>query len=216
VATVERRRRLKPEERRQLIVAAAAEEFGTRGHRGARMEDIARAAGVTKAVLYDHFESKGELHAEVVTRANQELLAAVAEVVTGPGGPEERYRAGLLASFRIIAQRPDVRTLLLGEPGADARVAKASAAAQHTARVAMAELYLREPEFLAGRPDRRERAIQVAQGVIGTINALAVLGVKDGLSPEYLTDLAMDLLWPGIEAMAGAGASGASPLPRSP
>jgi AcrR family transcriptional regulator len=203
MATLERRRRLKRDERRQLIVAAAAAEFGKHGHRGARMEDIAHAAGVTKAVLYDHFESKGELHAEVVARANRELLAAVAEVVTGAGEPEERYRAALLASFRIIAQRPDVRTLLLGEPGADARVARASAAEQRTARMAMAELYLAEPEFLAGHPQRRERAVQVAQGVIGTINALAVLGVKDGLSPEELTDVAMDLLWPGMEAMAG-------------
>jgi AcrR family transcriptional regulator len=202
MATVERRRRLSREDRRRLIVEAAAEEFGKHGHRGARMEDIARAAGVTKAVLYDHFESKGELHAEVVKRANEELLAAVGEVVLGPGEPEERYRAGLLASFRIIARRPDVRTLLLGEPGADARVGKASAAAQRTARVAMAELYLREPDFLAGHPQRRQRAIEIAQAVIGTTNALAVLGVQRGLSPEHLTDVAMDLLWPGIEAMA--------------
>jgi AcrR family transcriptional regulator len=207
-ATIERRRRLKPEERRELIVAAAAEEFGRHGHRGARMEDIARAAGVTKAVLYDHFESKGALHAEVVSRANRELIAAVAAVVTGPGEPKERYRAGLLASFRIIAQRPDVRTLLLGEPGADARVAKASIEAQRLARVAMAELYLAEPEFLAGHPNRRERAIHIAQGGIGTINALAVLGVEERLSPEELTDLAMDLLWPGIEALTRQDARG--------
>jgi AcrR family transcriptional regulator len=165
------------------------------------MEDIARAAGVTKAVLYDHFASKGELHAEVVTRANRDLLAAVAEAVTGPGDPKSRYRAGLLASFEVIAERPDVRTLLLGEPGADVRVAKASVKAQRTARAALAELYLNEKGFLAGHPRRRERATHVAQGAIGTINALAALGIEEGLSPERLTDLAMDILWPGIEAM---------------
>src|SRR4051794_32492928 len=73
---VEKRRRLRPEQRRELILAAAAEEFGHRGHRGARMEDIARAAGVTKAVLYDHFPSKSELHAEVVGRASDHLVTA--------------------------------------------------------------------------------------------------------------------------------------------
>lgn len=201
-ATVEKRRRLRPEQRRELIVTAAAAEFGRRGHRDARLEDIARAAGTTKAVIYDHFENKGALHAEVVARASNDLVGAVVEAVVGAEGEgKERYRAGLLAGFRLIAQRPDVRTLLLGEPGADAQVAKASMKAQRQARAAMAQLYMSEPSFLARHPRRRERAEHFAQGGIGAINGLAVLGVEQGLSPEQLTDLAMEVLWPGIEAL---------------
>ena len=196
------KRRLKPEVRRELILDAAAEEFARRGHRGARMDDIAAAAGVTKPVLYDHFGGKGALHAAVISRASDELVAAVIEAVaTAEGTPEERYSTGLVASFRIIAARADVRTLLLGEPGADAAVAQASMAAQARARQAMAGLYLAQPGFLAGRRDRRARAVQVAQAGIGTINALAVLGVTDGLSPEQLADVAHDVLWPGISGM---------------
>jgi AcrR family transcriptional regulator len=201
VTTAAPRRRLRPEQRRALIVTAAAEEFGRRGHRDARMEDIARAAGTTKAVLYDHFPSKGALHAEVVSRASDELVATVAEAVGAESDPEARFRAGILAGFRVIAQRPDVRTLLLGEPGADAAVTKASTKAQRRARTAMAALYLVEPSFLAGHPRRQERAEQVAQAGIGTMNALAALGIEQKLSPEDLTDLAMDVLWPGVVAM---------------
>jgi AcrR family transcriptional regulator len=200
-ATLERRRRLKPEERRALIVSAAAEEFGRRGHRDARMEDIASAAGVTKAVLYDHFKSKGELHAEVVTRASDYITATVAAAAAQARDPRSMFRISILTGFQVIAERPDVRTLLLGEPGADARVAKASVKAQRKARSAMAAIYLSEPSFLAGHPRRRERAEHVAQGGIGTMNALAALGVEQGLSPEQLTDLAMDILWPGVDAM---------------
>ena len=201
--SVERkRRRLRPEQRRELIVEAAAREFGRRGHGDARLEDIARAAGTTKAVIYDHFENKGQLHAEVVLRASRELVTAVAEaVVTTEGDGRERYRAGLLAGFRLIKKRPDVRTLLLGEPGADPQVARASRRAQREARAAMAELYLSEPSFLAKHPQRRKRAEHIAQGGIGAVNGLAVLGVEDRLSAEELTDLAMDLIWPGIEAL---------------
>jgi hypothetical protein len=115
--------------------------------------------------------------------------------------PEERYRAGLLASFRLIAERSDVRTLLLGGPGVPSEVARSSVHAQRTARAAMAELYLAQPEFLRGARNRRRRAAHLAQGAIGLINGLAVLGVEEGLSPEELTDLAMSLLWPGIDAM---------------
>src|SRR3954467_5011111 len=92
---VEPRRRLKAEQRRELIVAAAAEEFGRNGHRDARMEDIARAAGVTKAVLYDHFPSKGALNAEVVSRASDDLVAAVTEAALSQKDPREQFRAAL-------------------------------------------------------------------------------------------------------------------------
>jgi AcrR family transcriptional regulator len=200
--TMEPRRRLRPEQRRALILDAAADEFGRRGHRYARMEDIARAAGVTKAVLYDHFPNKGALHAEVVSRASAELVATVAAEVGGwEGDPKSRFRAGLLISFRVIAERPDVRTLLLGEPGADAQVAKASTRAQRGARAAMAAMYLSEPRFLVGAPNREEVAEHFAQAIIGAINALAALGVEQRLSPEQLTDTAMQLLWHGIESM---------------
>jgi AcrR family transcriptional regulator len=202
----ERRRRLRPEQRRALIVAAAADEFGRRGHADAHLEDIARAAGTTKAVIYDHFPDKRALHAEVVARAGQDLLVAVASAVGAVGARDarERSRAGILAAFELIARRPDVRTLLLGAPGAVPAVAAESVKQQRTARAAMAQLYLSEPSFLRGVRGRRERAEQVAQAGIGTINGLAVLGVEQGLSPERLTDLAMEVLWPGIDAMRRA------------
>lgn len=198
-----RRRRLRPQQRREMIVRAAAQEFGLHGHREARLEDIARGANTTKAVIYDHFPSKGALHAEVVARAAEDLLVKVAAAVGAPGDRDgkSRYRAGIRASFELIAQRSDVRTLLLGAQGASPEVAAQSNEAQRTARSAMAALYLSEPSFLRGVPNRQQRAEYVAQAAIGTINGLAVLGVDDGVSPERLTKLAMDVLWPGIDAM---------------
>jgi AcrR family transcriptional regulator len=196
-----RRRRLKPEQRRALIVDAAREEFGRRGHREARMEDIARRAGITKAVLYDHFPSKVALHAEVMRRANEDLVGATVAAASAGGEPRERFRAGSLAGYKVIVERPDVRMLLLGEPGADKRIARASVKAQRNARAAMAALYLSDPDFLRGDPRREERAQEVAQASIGVVNALAALAVERRLTPEQLTDLTMDVLWPGIDAL---------------
>src|SRR4051794_1273012 len=201
-ATTEPRRRLPPEQRRGLIVAAAAEEFGRNGHRAARMEDIARAAGVTKAVLYDHFPSKGALHAEVVSRASDEMVEAVAKAALAEEDPRERFRAAMRTTFEIIAARPDVRTLLLGEPGADRLVGKASRKAQRRARQAMAAVYLYEPRFMAGRPDREKRAEHISQATMGLINALAALGVEQRLPPAYLADMAFELLDPAMAIMA--------------
>ena len=197
------RRRLKPEQRRALIVDAAAQEFGRRGHRDARLEDIAHAAGTTKAVIYDHFPDKGALHAEVVARASADLLAHVGAVVAEHAGddPRTRFRAGVVASFAIILERPDVQMLLLGAPGAPPEVAKTSVGALRTSRAAMAEIYLAERDFLRGHPQRRRRAELLAQGMIGMINGFAALGIEQDLGPEQLADAVMDLVWPGIEAL---------------
>ena len=93
MATVEEqvRRRLPVAERRELIVEAAGRLFGERGYDGTRLDDIAAAAGVTKPILYRHFDSKRELYLALLARHRDDLpsfLDAIPEV----GSPQERLR----------------------------------------------------------------------------------------------------------------------------
>jgi AcrR family transcriptional regulator len=203
VATVEKKRRLKPEQRRALIVAAAASEFGHRGARDARMEDIARAAGVTKAVVYDHFPSKEKLHAEVLRRASDDLVTHVTEAVLHEETPRDRFHAALRATFEIVARRPDIRALLVGQTGPEDTVHRAAIRAHRSARRAIATLYLMNPLFLRGRRDRARRAEQVAQASMGAIASLVALGIEQKLPPDELADLAIAVLDPGMAVMAG-------------
>jgi len=55
-----------PEERPRQILVAAFRTFAERGLANARLEDIARSAGVSKATIYLYFSSKEELFREVV------------------------------------------------------------------------------------------------------------------------------------------------------
>ncbi|MFL5893330.1 MAG: TetR/AcrR family transcriptional regulator [Solirubrobacterales bacterium] len=71
-ATIERRR-LPVAERRELITEAAGRLFGERGYEGTRLEDVAAAAGVTKPVLYRHFDSKRELYLALLARHRDDL-----------------------------------------------------------------------------------------------------------------------------------------------
>src|ERR1700753_3540305 len=50
-----------PEERPRQILAAALEVFGERGLAAARLEDIAKRAGVSKGTIYLYFSNKEEL-----------------------------------------------------------------------------------------------------------------------------------------------------------
>ena len=75
MSTVEQRgrRRLPVAERRELIVEAAGQLFGERGYDGTRLDDIAAAAGVTKPILYRHFDSKRDLYLALLARHREDL-----------------------------------------------------------------------------------------------------------------------------------------------
>jgi AcrR family transcriptional regulator len=55
-----------PEERPRQIIEAALEVFGERGLGQARLEDIAKRAGLSKGTIYLYFPNKEELFREVV------------------------------------------------------------------------------------------------------------------------------------------------------
>ena len=55
-----------PVNRRENILAAARAEFDARGYAGARMEEIARGVGISRAALYLQFESKEAIFRELV------------------------------------------------------------------------------------------------------------------------------------------------------
>src|SRR5437870_4996323 len=53
-------------QRKEAILAAALEEFSARGFAAARLDDVARRAGVAKGTIYLHFRDKEMLFQELV------------------------------------------------------------------------------------------------------------------------------------------------------
>src|SRR3954470_5924639 len=64
--TQEPRWRRLPEERPKQIIDSALIVFGERGLSNARLEDIAKRAGVSKGTIYLYFPNKEELFREVI------------------------------------------------------------------------------------------------------------------------------------------------------
>lgn len=64
------------EKTRQSIVDAARVEFSTKGYAGARMESIAKAAGVTKELIYHYFRGKEDIFNEVRAMYRQDAQEA--------------------------------------------------------------------------------------------------------------------------------------------
>lgn len=96
------------------IVAAAREEFARRGFAGARVEQIARRAGVNKQLLFYYFHSKRGLFQAVLAQSAGELETALAELAQAGagGGPLERLRLTLAAQFEFLARHPEIVALL--------------------------------------------------------------------------------------------------------
>jgi AcrR family transcriptional regulator len=93
--------------RREAILSAAEEVFARSGYHGASLDDIAQAAGISKALIYEHFTSKRELHASLVNAHVEEIFRRLeANAEAGTSG-EERLRGGIdafLSSSRSIAK----------------------------------------------------------------------------------------------------------------
>ena len=88
-------------ERRRSIVAGAARAFSTGGFDATSMEDIAEAAGVTKLILYRHFESKEELYRSIVEQVSVRLRAEI------DGGVGAGRRRGIIVPAFLTVARED-------------------------------------------------------------------------------------------------------------
>jgi len=93
---------------RDRLLAAAVEVFVEQGYEGARLQDIARAAGLTTGAVYANFRGKDELlFAAIGARADVEMDALLAEAQ----GRNPRALLELLGD-RLVSARPQPPLLI--------------------------------------------------------------------------------------------------------
>ena len=97
------------EERRVQIALAAERVFLDRGIGAATMEQIARAAGISKGGIYRYYATKDELFLDIARRALEELVQRL-EAVEAKQARSSGYEwaaANLEAYFDYALERPD-------------------------------------------------------------------------------------------------------------
>lgn len=114
-------RRLDTETRRRQLLAAGASLFATQPYDEVWVDDVARAAGISRGLLYHYFGSKRGFLSAVVEQEAATLLA-----VTEPDDrlpPAERLRAVLDAYLDYVEAHPHgYRALFRGALGADTAI----------------------------------------------------------------------------------------------
>ena len=69
----------KAEATRRGLIAAARKLFGKQGYAGTSVDEVVRAAGVTKGALYHHFRDKDDLFRAVVEQVKVDVTAKAAD-----------------------------------------------------------------------------------------------------------------------------------------
>jgi AcrR family transcriptional regulator len=114
-ATVVRKpRRLPAAERFEQLLDVAEELFMAKGYDRTSVEDIARAAGVSRPIVYQHHGSKEGVYLACVARARRVLLEEYATAIADVREPREVLRAAAGAWFSIVDRDPNRWALLYG------------------------------------------------------------------------------------------------------
>jgi AcrR family transcriptional regulator len=199
------RRRLSAAERREQILGAAMEVFAERGYQESSMIEIARAAGITPAVIYDHFASKAELQITLLERQTEELLTFVGEAVAGEfEDTTERLRVGVDAFFAFVEENPYAWRMLFRDPPTDPAILSTYRRIHQQATAGIA-LFLKAsapPALLEG--SRADRDLEMfAEMLKMAQNGLAVWWYDHRDVPRReLVDRVLEFCWIGLERFA--------------
>src|SRR5918994_5504201 len=185
---------LGPERRRPKVLDAALGLFLESGYEGTSMEAIARAAGVTKPVVYACFPGKDQLFRALLAREEERILGELREAFGGTdlSDPEATLTEGYTGFLRAVASSPDVyRLIFLGEGGGNAAVARRiqrGREAQIDALTVLARgwLEIREGRDGGDRTDATARLLGYTIAALAESGARLLLSESSDWTPETL------------------------------
>ncbi len=106
------RRRLSSQARRGEHLDAALREFSSRGYYLTQMEHVAATAGVSKALVYQHFASKEELFAAVTEHVVEGFMGRLPEVLGKAGDALGAWRGVVRLLCDLVSERPEAWALV--------------------------------------------------------------------------------------------------------
>jgi AcrR family transcriptional regulator len=194
------RTRLTAPERKQAILDAAMKVFSRGGYHGSSIDQIAQAAGISKALIYDHFPSKRELHGSLLEAHVGELFGRLAASAQMGGEPEARLRRGLDTFFSFVEERREAWRMLFRD-AVDPDVADQFRRVQAQATGLIAALMESDPD-MPPTDDPEEHLVveMLAQQLSGAMQSLANWWFDhQHVRRAQLVDIAVTFAWNGLE-----------------
>ena len=197
------RRRMPASDRRVLILEAAREAFADGGYHQTSLDAVAERAGVSKALIYEHFASKRELHSAMLEQHVTELLERLGVALAEAEPGEKRMRAGTEVFFTFLEERRGAAVILLRNTG-DPDVAEWLSRLREQVGAAIVALMSEEMAAEIERDPRLRVSIEMlAQQQIGAIQSLADWwGEHRDVPKEDVVAAVMELAWVGLERVS--------------
>lgn len=185
------------------MVDAASALFAEHGFGGVAMDDIAKASGITKPMLYAYFDSKEGLFAACAERAGAHLRDELREVGERDLTPDRQLWDGLQRVFAFVDEHHDSWLLLYPE-GAPAPGSIGSGAA--AARDAMADLLTELFARAAREQGLSDEAVAHTEAIAHSFTAATIAAAsrwaKQGKEPREVAALrVMNLMWMGCGSL---------------
>jgi AcrR family transcriptional regulator len=191
---------------REKLLDAAAKVFAKQGYRGASIDDIAAAAGVTKGALYWNFSSKQEFFFALLEERVDGPVRGFVDLVETATWDEETVRSVSEGLASIVDEQRELFLLMheywslaVREP----ELRKRYVARQRELREAIARA-------LEARHEHMDVPLTMDSGHLATAmaalaNGLAAERIADPASvPDELLGEVMDLIYEGLAARAAA------------
>lgn len=188
--------RLPREERRAQLLDAANEVFTTHGYHAAAMDEIAAAAGISKPVLYQHFDSKLELYLALLDQACDSLVDVVSAALGSTDHNADRVVAGMGAFYDFVSSASgEFRFVFESDLTGDGRVQERLWRVNNDVAASIAAVIAEDTALPA------EQAKLLAISLVGLAQVGARYWVSDrsaAIDLEQAKQLVSTLAWRGI------------------
>jgi AcrR family transcriptional regulator len=193
------KRRMRAPERREQLLQVARKVFAKGGYQTVTMDEVARQAGVTKPILYDHFPSKRDLYQGLLEADLAALEERIETAIETSSGNRERIRGSFQAYFDFVDDEGAGFRLLMKEAvGAEEEFRDLIGRFRERVLAMVTEVMTRESR---GNLSRKE-AEEVALGLIGMAEVVAQHEPGRSKRERRKTvDILVRLAWRGITGL---------------
>jgi len=190
--------------RSEQLLDVAERLFAERGYGSTSIESIAREAGITRPIVYEHFGSKDGIYLACLRRARGQLEAMLAEAVASVTDPREQLEHGADAYFRFVETDPTRWHVLFGGGAAvSGDVAEEAIQLHLGTERGFAELFAR----LAPQQDP-QALLAFAHSIGGAAHQLAQWWLRTPQIPrEQIVRWYSAVCWEGLRSSLGVAES---------
>jgi AcrR family transcriptional regulator len=190
-------------DRRAAILDAARSAFADSGYHETSLDSVAARAGVSKALLYEHFASKRELYVAMLEMHVHELVERISRAVSGAEPGEARMLAGVEAFFGFVEERRGAWRIMFRN-ASDPDVAVRLDRLRDEVAAAIVQLMSEEAERKGlDFPELPQLVEMIAQQMVGAMQSLADWwDLHRKVPKQEVVQAAMDFAWIGQERVS--------------